>query len=96
MFFISHISLFLTLGVARKANWLKLGHGSKSLINTVLNINVICGMGNLTELHVSSSKWYLVPFACVGDCHFTAGVRVATLQLCGKLQYLSCLSRTAL
>jgi hypothetical protein len=77
--------LFISaLGVARQQNWLKLGRGSKSLRNTALNINVICGMGNLTELHASSSKWYLVPFACVGDCHLTAGVSVATLQLCGN------------
>jgi hypothetical protein len=37
-------------------------------------------MDNLSQLHVSSSKWYLVPFACVGDCHLTAGVIVATLN----------------
>jgi len=94
-FFILPVSLFLTLVVARQHNWLKLGSDSKWLRNTALNINVICRMGNLTELHFSSSKWYLVPLACGGDYHLTAGVSVATPQPCGKWLYLCCLSRTA-
>ena len=53
-------------------------------------------MGNLPELHVSPSKWYVVPFACVWDCHSTAGVSVATRQLSGKWRYLCCLSRITL
>jgi len=61
-----------------------MGRGSKCLRNTALNINVICGMGNLTELHASSSKWYLAPLAYVGDYHLTAGISVATPQPCGK------------
>lgn len=79
MFFVLHLSLFVTLGVARQQNWLKLGRGSKSLRNTALNIDVICEMRNLSKLHVSSSKWYVVPFAYVGDCHLTAGVSVAAI-----------------
>ena len=82
-FFVLPLSLFLTLVFARQHNWLKLGRGSKCLRSTVLNINAICKMGNLTELQAISSKWYLVPLACVGDYHLTAAVSVATPQLCG-------------